>query len=321
MVRDFCKRTGIPSVSTMMGTGLFLPGHPLHYGMVGQSGFRTANAAVGESDLLVLIGARVSDRAIGRPSNLEGGATIVHIDVDPAEIGKNLSTTIPLVGDIAEILPELAKHDCGENRKCWTAHLDALRGSEEREVLDKRPADGFVEPNAFVRMLCGKLPPGSIYIADVGQNQIWSAKNYRAPGRFMTTGGMGTMGYSIPAALGAKLARPDKTVIAVCGDGAVQMSMNELGTMRQHGAAVKIVVMRNGVLGMVREIQKNAYGGREFAIGLEGSPDFGLIAQAYGMQYFFARGNEEAEHAAGAMLALDGPALLVCDVDPKEATA
>lgn len=320
-VKALSEEAGIPVVSTMMGIGVLPPGHPLYYGMLGQTGLRTANTAIRETDLLVLVGARVGDRAITQPGHLENNSTVVHIDIDSAEIGKNVGTTIPLVGDCARVLEQLMDCGIGGDRSGWTTRLDDLRTKERDALLGRRYEYEGVDPARFVRTLCEQLPEDSTYVADVGQNQIWSARNFCARGRFLTTGGMGTMGYAIPAAVGAKLADPARTVLAVCGDGSFQMSMNELATMRQHGGNIKVVVMRNGVLGMVKEIQKNSYGGRDSGIDLAGSPDFGLIAAAYGLEYRLAATTDEAEAAAADMLADEKPFLLECVVDSREGTS
>ncbi len=320
LVGRFCEQSGIPVVSTLMGIGVLPQEHPLYFGMLGQSGTKTANAAVRDSDLLILVGARVGDRAITRPERLESHATIVHIDIDSAEIGKNVGTTIPLVGDAAQVLTQLMELSPASDCKPWQERLLEMK-LEERAARAARPSPGTgVEPGAFVRALCGRLPENSVYVADVGQNQIWSAINYSANGRFLTTGGMGTMGYSIPAAIGAKLAAPDRVAVAVCGDGAFQMSMNELATMRQHAAPIKVVVMRNGKLGMVREIQSRSYGGREMAVDLSGSPELRLIAAAYGIDYACVNRPEEIGPALDNMLGDDRACLLECAVDPEEGT-
>lgn len=317
--RTFCERTGIPAVSTMMGVSVLPWDHPLYFGMLGTHGVKAANQAVQESDLLVIIGARVGDRAITQPSRLEAETKIIHIDVDSAEIGKNVGTTIPLVGDAAKVLRQLLEQPIGGEWRSWTDRLVSLReeGRVRRAALDSQPGRAGVNPHVFVRMLCASLPENSVYVADVGQNQIWSANNFSFHGRFLTTGGMGTMGYSIPAALGAKLAAPDKTVVAVCGDGSCQMSLNEFATARQHGVDIKVVVMRNGVLGMVRELQDRSYG-HPFAVSLDGSPDFGGIAGAYGMGYARVERMEQAQEGIRALLDSGGPFLLECLVDPKE---
>lgn len=319
-VRRLCEKARIPAVSTMMGIGALPPGHPLYYGMLGQAGSATANAAVEESDLLVFIGVRVGERAIARPDSLEPDRAIVHIDIDTAEIGKNIGITIPLVGDAVRVVEQLLGQDLRGDHEGWISRLDRLRAGERGAWADPAGLRGSLDPNAFVRLLCERLPGGSIYVADVGQNQIWSARNYGADGRFLTTGGMGTMGYAIPAAVGAKLAAPGRTVVAVCGDGSFQMSMNELATIRQHDVPVKLVVMRNGKLGLVREIQKNDFGGREVAADLAGSPDFGIIAEAYGIPHMRLASTEAAGEAVDRMLGNGGPFVLECVIDPEVGT-
>jgi len=314
---EFCERLGLPAVTTLMGIGILPPDHGLYYGMLGQSGAGTANRAVSRSDLLVIIGARVGDRAIGAPSDLT--ATIAHIDIDPAEIGKNVGTTIPLVGDAARVLEQLSGREITGAWPEWIAELNALRDAEKAEY-DARPArESGVDPARFIRGLCGMLPDDVIYVADVGQNQIWSAKNFISKGRFLTAGGMGTMGYGIPAAIGAKLACPGRQTLAVAGDGAFQMSMSELATIRELDLPVKIIIMNNGALGLVRELQKRS-GAAPFAVDLRASPDFGLIAAAYGIEYERADNLRGAIGAARRMLAHDGPFLLECAVSPDESS-
>ena len=256
----FCEQCGMPAVSTLMGIGVFPSAHPLYFGMLGQSGFRSANRAVEESDLLVIIGARVGDRAVNSPSALEQATEVVHIDIDSAEIGKNLGATIPLVGDAGAVIEQLCEQKPSGVWEQWLSHLRELREQEPRPYTEK---PGAADPRRLVEALSEKMEPDAVYVADVGQNQLWSARYYRARGgRFLTSGGMGTMGYALPAAVGAKLAAPNRQVVAVCGDGSFQMSMMELGTAVQHGVDVKLVVVRNNRLGLVREIQQNRYGGR-----------------------------------------------------------
>lgn len=316
-VRQLCELCSMPVVTTMMGIGALPSQHRLNYGMLGQSGSPVANQAVEESDLLILIGARVGDRAVKAPTQLEGSTTIIHIDIDAAEIGKNVGTVLPLVGDAAAVVTQLIDQDpVGE----WHRWIEWLNGQREK-IAQKEMRPGPVDPKAFVRMLSNAMDDDAIYVADVGQNQIWSARNHNLrAGRFLTTGGMGTMGYSIPAAVGAKLAAPEKQVVAVCGDGSFQMSMMELATAVQHDVPVKLVVMRNGYLGMVREIQQNSYGDREIAVSLDGSPDICKIAQAYGIQANRLSLMENAREEIEKLLSAPGPALLECVVDYKEAT-
>ncbi len=317
-IRSFAEQMEIPVVSTLMGVGAMPANHPFYYGMLGMMGTTTGNTAVARSDFLMLIGARVGDRAITSPDSLE--ATVVHIDIDAAEIGKNMGTTIPLVGDAADVLTHLGQLATKGEWADWTAELDQIREEERARNAQKQPKPGYISPDALVRMICSKLPGNSVYVADVGQNQIWSARNFCADGRFLTTGGMGTMGYSIPAAMGAKAADPNRCVVAVCGDGAFQMSMNELATIRQHDIPVKIILMSNGLLGMVYSIQRSQYNGRKMAVDLSGSPDFGKIAEAYGMEYAFATDLKQAEQALERMLASPESCLLECAIHPEEET-
>jgi acetolactate synthase-1/2/3 large subunit len=316
VLRSFAEGLNIPVVSTMMGIGALPTAHPLYMGMVGMHGRNVANMAVERSDVLLLAGARVSDRAVLLPANVSKATKIIHIDIDPAEIGKNLTTFIPVVADIGTALAQIL--ECGPARRGggWPAELAGMRAKPS----PGRAAGGLVDPRAFVGLLTRALPDDYIYAADVGQNQLWSAGScdIRDGGRFLTTGGMGTMGYSIGAAIGAKLAAPERACVAVCGDGAFQMSMMELGTICQHGIDVKLVVMANGRLGLVREIQTRQFRDNQFAVDLSGSPDPVKIASAYGIPGRTVSGMDEAAEAIGELVASKGPRLLACAVDPSE---
>ena len=314
---DFCENVNLPVVTTLMGIGALPWDHRLYCGMLGQSGGGAANYAVANSDLLIIIGARVGDRAIS-PSDLSGAA-IVHIDVDPAEIGKNVGTTIPLVGDAARVLGQLAERRITGSWSGWIDELFSRRAAERKAYRMRPERAASVDPVRFVHEFTRLLPDDAIYIADVGQNQMWSAQNFTSRGRFLTTGGMGTMGYSIPAAVGAKIADPARTVVAVTGDGAFQMSFNELATVSEAGLPIKIVLMNNGALGLVRELQIKA-GAGAYAVNMSGSPDYRLIAAAYGFGYARADSAREALDASWVMLGKEGPFLLECVVDPDEPT-
>ena len=321
-VRALAEACSIPVVSTMMGLGAMPTGHPLYFGMLGMYGCRTANAAIAESDLLILVGARVGDRAMQSPGVLQRRTRVIHIDIDPAEIGKNMETNIPLVGDARLVLEQILEHHPALDTASW---LDALRAwqREERAAASRAcgPAAGgcTVDPNRLVARLSARMEDDGVYVSDVGQNQIWSARgvNLRT-GRFITTGGMGTMGYALPAAIGAKLAAPQRQVVAVCGDGALQMSMMELGTLVQHNIAVKLVVLCNRRLGMVREVQDNQYSGRRIAVDLGGLPDFCKIAAAYNIPSAALCDEAGLDAALDALLGGDGPFLLQVAVDPDE---
>lgn len=312
----FAEKTGIPVVSTMMGIGIMPSGHDQYLGMLGSHGKSAANRAIHEADLIIVCGARLGDRAVAAPDQVSERSKIIHIDIDPAEIGKNIRTTVPIVGDMKNVIDKLSD-GVGEYHIPHIWEDTVMRWKKE---LFRTPPqfDGFVEPRSFVAALSSMLPSKAILVADVGQNQIWCANNFRIKeGRFLTTGGMGTMGYSIPAAIGAKFARPTREVVVVCGDGSFQMGMNELGTIAQNHLNVKIIIMRNARLGMVRELQKNHYGARYSATFLdEETPDFQKIAEAYHIPSAVANSNEEAQAAAAEMLKSDGAYMLVCNVSP-----
>lgn len=317
-LKQFAEMINIPIVSTMMGIGAVPTDHPLYAGMLGMHGKNIANQAISESDLLILIGARVSDRAVLLPANVGNNTKIIHIDIDPAEIGKNLSTFIPVVGDANQILTQVMSAQTERKSDDWPG---LLRSKKSKIKIDYNPRKFGINPKGFVNLLSGMLPNDHIYCADVGQNQIWSAANCQIrQGRFLTSGGMGTMGYSIPAAIGAKLADPDKTVVAVCGDGAFQMNMMELGTICQHNVDIKIVVMKNNKLGLVKEIQRNSYKDNEIAVDLTGSPDITAIAKAYGIPARSIDSMDAAEEAIAEMIRHKGTYLLVCTVDENESS-
>ncbi len=317
-IRKFAELNNVPVVSTMMGIGVMPSDHPLYFGMVGNNGQPFANRAMNESDLLLMVGARVADRAVNRPDLITENKVMVHIDVDPAEIGKNVGPTIPLVGDIKHIFQDfLEQDDHADEHREW---LSILNGYKKEMASGRMPAEGdFVEPKDFMEKLSAAAEDDAIYVADVGQNQMWSCAYYKVRnGRFLTSGGMGTMGYSIPAAMGAKLAAPSKQVLAVIGDGAFQMSMMELATMRQYGINIKIIVMKNGFLGMVREHQHYAYDDTYSMVELKGDPELSLIAAAYNMDYMKITGEDDISEKLAEFLADDGAALLEVRVDPME---
>lgn len=319
-LRAFAERANIPVTATMMGIGVLPFDHPLYLGMLGMFGLQCANAAVKKADVLLLIGARVGDRAIADPAKTSERSKIIHIDIDPAEIGKNVSVDIPIVSQARPALEALLDRLDFRCPDDWAQKAAQMRAQCEAKTA-YRPMAGSVEPRQFVRALSDGLRDKDILVADVGQNQIWASNNYKLrDGLFITSGGMGTMGYSLPAAMGAKLAKPRRTVIAVMGDGSIQMSMMELATLMQHHIDVKIVVFRNCRLGMVRELQDNQYGGRETAVDLDGSPDFIALAAAYGIPGADVRTDADAPAAIEQMLASRGPFLLQVHVDPSQSS-
>ena len=318
LLREFMQMTDIPVVNTMMGMSSVPADNPLFYGMIGMHGVKSANYAINNCDLLILLGARVGDRAVTAISRLEG-ATVIHIDVDPAEIGKNLAATIPVVGDVKIILEQLLECVKNYDHYDWKQELSEIRKTQDKPIEEE--PEGCVNPKSFIRLLGQKLPDNSVVSADVGQNQIWTVNNIGLKnGRFITSGGMGTMGYSVPAALGAKAARPDSEVVAICGDGSFQMQFMELATMIQHNIAVKVIVMTNNRLGMVRELQTNGYDNRLTAVFLDGSPDFIKLADSYGIPAKRITDIADADKAIDEMLSSEGCYLLEVRVAENEKT-
>lgn len=314
----FAEKAKVPAVSTMMGLSLFPTEHPLYLGMLGMHGLKAANRAVSECDTMILIGARVGDRAVKSPTFLAENKQIIHIDIDPAEIGKNIPVDIPLVGDCKTILEELTEKIGEVDHFQWLSELSEIKN----DVPENDETEGFINPKVFLRKLSDRMPADTVCVADVGQNQIWCCNNYaiKEGGRFMTSGGMGTMGYSVPCGIGAKMAAPEREVVVVCGDGSFQMQMMELATIMQEKIAVKIIVMRNNYLGMVRELQTKGYGDRLIAVDLDGSPDFVALARAYGIESDRVSTMAEAEEKLEMLASSDKPYLLECDVYSREST-
>ena len=310
-LKAFAEKADIPAVSTMMGLSLFPTDHPLYFGMLGMHGVKSANSAVSKCDTMILIGARVGDRAVTSPSFLAETKKIIHIDIDPAEIGKNIKTDIPLVGDCKNILIQLAEGLDNNNHTEWLSELHAIKNNEPKDD----ETEGYVNPKKFLRKLSEAMPDNTVCVADVGQNQIWTCNNFKIKkGRFLTSGGMGTMGYSIPCAVGAKMADMSNEVIAICGDGSFQMQMMELATIVQENLPIKIIVMRNNRLGMVRELQTKNYNNNQMAVHLKGNPDFVTLAEAYRIPAERVSTMAEAEEAIKHIVSADGPYLIECNV-------
>lgn len=314
-LKEFATSKNIPVVSTMMGIGVISTENPLYFGMVGNNGNPYANKAMNESDLLIMVGARVADRAVSQPDLVMENKVLIHIDVDPAEIGKNVGATIPLVGDSKDIFETLNKQEIHGDFTNWIEYLNEIKNDSCKNKDFKFDS---VNPFTFINRLSLKMQEDAIYVADVGQNQIWSCMNHIVKkGRFLTSGGMGTMGYSIPAAIGAKIAAPDKQVIAVCGDGAFQMSFMELATIKQYNIPIKIIVFTNTTLGMVREYQKNVYKRAFSMIKLDGSPKLDKIAAAYDMKFLRISSMENIDSEIDLFLANEESYLIECIVDPE----
>lgn len=317
---QLAEKCGIPVATTLMGIGAIPSEHELCLGMLGSHGVFTANYATNNADLLIIMGARVADRAMGKASRLAEKAKIIHIDIDPAEIGKNVGTDVPVVGDVGQILKELLEIAVKGNTEEWIKTIKKAKSEHAYKYSFKD--NGFVKPQYVMSVLSEIAGEDAVVATEVGQNQIWAANHYkvRKPRTFITSGGMGTMGFGLPSAVGAKSGTPDKTVIAVCGDGSFQMSMQELGTMKQNKIGVKIIILNNSRLGMVREIQKVKYRCRYSQVQLEENPDFIKLVDAYGFKGERIKENSQVREAIQKMFSEEGPYLLECIVDPEEAT-
>ena len=311
---EFATNHQIPVVSTMMGIGVMPTKHPLYFGMVGNNGKPYANKAMNESDLLIMVGARVADRAVSQPDLIKDNKVLVHIDVDPAEIGKNVGPHVPLVGDCKSIFADLLEQSIESDTSSWIDSLNQYKASLEPI---RKPDAHFVDPAEFIQKLSEKMDENAVYVADVGQNQIWSCGYHQVKqGAFLTSGGMGTMGYSIPAAIGAKLADKSRQVIAVCGDGSFQMSMMELATAKQHDIPIKLIVLKNNYLGMVREHQHYAYHDRYSVVSLDGSPNLEKLASSYDIDYLKLENMKDVDDVIDAFLNKDNSVILECMIDP-----
>lgn len=320
-VRKFVKETGIPVISTMMGLGVIPTDDDIFYGMIGSHGKKCANVLLNRSDLVIAMGTRLGDRSVANIKGLENAKKLVHIDIDPAEIGKNMQPYIPVVGDIKDVTEQLMDMlDGYKSSEAWKDEADELR----REVtpITASADNGFVNPRYFLERL-SEITKSEVYITtEVGQNQLWTANHFaiKEPSHFLTSGGFGTMGYGLPAAIGASKAQSDVPVIAVMGDGSFQMDLPELGTMQQYHIPVKMVLFKNDRLGMVHEHQYLFYGSNYQMVDITGGPDFAKLVEAYGIKSGRVSENSGVDEAINKMLKDKESYLLIVDVDPYEPT-
>lgn len=319
IMTKLAEKCGIPIVTTLMGMGAISGEHPLNLGMLGSHGVYPANFAVNKTDLLILIGARVGDRALGTADKIAERARIIHIDIDPAEIGKNVNTSIPVVGDARLILEDLYHGVQPGDTEEWVKTVEEVKQKKSKTHSSESEN---INPRLLISKLSRRLDENAIMTTEVGQNQIWAANHFVAkkPGTFITSGGLGTMGYGLPAGVGAKIGSPKSTVVVVAGDGSFQMSMPELGTIKQNKLGVKILIFNNSRLGMVREIQKNRYNNRYSQVILNENPDFVKLAEAYGFDAKRITCNSEIDSALDSFLETDSAYILECIVDPEEPT-
>lgn len=317
---ELAESCAIPVVKTMMGIGLIPTDHPLNMGMIGAHGNHCANQALARADLLIMVGTRAADRAVVDPREIQRRMATIHIDVDPAEIGKNMQAAVPLVGDVKVILQQILERGAPvTDSSAWLEQLKDYRKAELQRTFPQR--EGYVFPGTVMRKLGRKLDEDAVVCVDVGQNQIFACKYLpQKQGRLLTSGGLGTMGYALPAAIGAKVAAPEKQTVVVCGDGSFQMAMNELSAIRCADMDVKIVLLRNHMLGLVHQIQCSAPYHGPFGVALDGSPDFETIAAAYGIPSLLANDEEKLDEILDQFLNTKGCCLLICEVHPDVGT-
>lgn len=320
--RKFVRETDIPVVSTMMGIGSIPTDSPRYYGMIGSHGVKRANMIFNRADLVIAMGSRLGDRTVANAKGLEDGNKLIHIDLDPAEIGKNTQPYIPVVGDIKDVLEQLTPFVSGYRAsKEWIEETDELRARFTHKPVSED--NGFVNPRYFLNVLSEKTNSDVYLSTEVGQNQIWCANNFTftTPRSLITSGGFGTMGYGLPAAIGASVAvNGEKNVIAVMGDGSFQMDLPEMGTMAQWNIPVKMVLFQNKRLGMVHEHQYLLYKSNYQAVTIDCGPDFEKLAEAYGFKSSVVSENSKVSDAIDKMMADNESYLLIVEVSPFEPT-
>ncbi|MGB1117146.1 MAG: acetolactate synthase 3 large subunit [Parvibaculales bacterium] len=325
LLREFVKLTGFPITSTLMGLGAFPSADPQWLGMLGMHGTYEANLAMHDCDVMINIGARFDDRITGRLDGFSPNSKKIHIDIDPSSINKNVVVDVPIVGDVAHVLEDMLRvwksRAAEPDKKAladWWAEIETWRG---RKCLAYRKDDKAIKPQYAVERLYELTKGPNTYITtEVGQHQMWAAQYYRfeEPNRWMTSGGLGTMGYGIPAAVGVQVAHPDALVIDIAGEASVLMTMQEISTAVQYRLPVKIFILNNEYMGMVRQWQELLHGGRYSSSYSEALPDFVKLAEAYGATGIRAEKPDELDDAIRKMMKTKGPVIFDCIVTKEE---
>jgi len=319
-VRDFAERAGIPVAMTLLGLGAFPASHPLNLGMMGMHGEAWVNHTIQEADLLLAFGMRFDDRVTGNLKNYASNAKKIHIEIDPAEINKNVKVDVPLVGDLREVLLELMPKVESIDRSEWLDSIDKLKGDSAVRDIQNLPDSGHLYAAHVINDLWRQTRDGNtIVVTDVGQHQMWEAQYYKheRPRSLITSGGLGTMGFALPAAIGAKVACPDSEVWVVVGDGGFQMTMCELATLVQENLKIHIAIINNGFLGMVRQWQEFFYD-RNYAATPLLNPDFAKLAEAYGIRSMTISQRSEVVPAVEAARQHEGPVLINFKVEQED---
>ncbi|PYY13879.1 MAG: biosynthetic-type acetolactate synthase large subunit [Acidobacteria bacterium] len=318
-LREFAERASIPIAMTLLGIGGFPASHPLNLGMMGMHGEAWVNHAIQEADLLLAFGMRFDDRVTGTLKTYAPHAKKIHVEIDPAEINKNVRVDIALLGDVRQVLTRLIPDLAREDRQRWLHYIDELKGDSAVRDIQKLPDSGHLYAAHVIHDLWRETNGNSIVVTDVGQHQMWEAQYYKheQPRSLITSGGLGTMGFALPAAIGAKFARPEAEIWVIAGDGGFQMTMAELATAAQEELDLNIAVINNGYLGMVRQWQEFFYDRRYSATPLL-SPDFAKLAEAFGLLGITARSRNQVAPAIREARQRRGTALINFMVEQED---
>ncbi len=315
-LKELAEVLTAPVTNTFMGLSSFPGDHPLFLGMLGLHGTRYANLAVTNCDLLISLGARFGDRVTGKLDSFAPNATVIHVDIDPAEIGKNIRVDVPIVGDVKHVLQDILTQVKKKDRSDW---LEQVQNYKKQYPL-VYSKDDKLKPQAVIQKLSDYTKGEVVVATDVGQHQMWVAQyfTFKNPASLISSGGLGTMGFGLPAAVGAQVGLPDKQVILVTGDGSLQMTIQELATAKDQKLPLKIFVLNNSTLGMVRQLQEFYTQGRYMAVNFDFVPDFAVLAKAYNMEGYTVNSEDELDSLMPQIMSSKNAVIVNCLVDSKE---
>ena len=316
-LKELAEKAQIPVITTLLGISCFPEDHVLWTGWPGMHGMAYASFAIEEADLIIALGMRFDDRITGNPSKFALNSKKIHIDVDPSEIGKNIPVDVPIVGDVKEVLTRMNTHVGATTHPAWLKKIDVLK--EDHPSLDI-PETSKLLARQVVRDIADETKGGATIVTGVGQHQMWAAQHYRfkKPCTFLTSGGSGTMGYEVPAAMGAQVADPDSTVWSIAGDGGFQMTLCELATIAENRLPVKFAILNNGFLGMVRQWQEIFFDSSYVSTAYTGNPDFVRLAEAYGIKGIRVTDKTQVKTAIAEAMDHDGPVVVDFIVEQEE---